>query len=151
LNIAEQRDILCRGRGGVEAIMSRAAIARHTHEFGMCLLLILVVFHASLTPIMFKSLSGQLVWYVATDLGNLYFLFLNFAVTRMSAPDRIAWRLCHTANALGVGLGVFNLIAVDDPINIVVLVAFLAISLGGLGRDGAPTNPISRWVQASPS
>jgi hypothetical protein len=113
----------------------------------MCILFVLDLFHAAIAPIMFKALSGQLVWYVATDLGNVYFLFLNIAVTSMSITDRIPWRLCHAANGLGVGLGVFNLIAVDDPINIVVLIAYCLIAVGAHGRDRGSSNVLARWVQ----
>jgi hypothetical protein len=132
---------------GSVGAMSRYIIIRNVHGLAMTTLLALMLFHAALAPVMFQELSGQLVWYVATDLAVLYLVFLNVTVIRMSTPNRLPWTLCHAANALGVALGVFNLISVDDPINIVVLAAYAALAVGAWGRDGGSDNMLATWVR----
>ncbi|MDX2144897.1 MAG: hypothetical protein SFV19_16190 [Rhodospirillaceae bacterium] len=130
--------------------MARSRTFKALQVAGMCILFALMLFHAALAPVMFKELSGRLVWYVSTDLSVVFLIFLNLAVAYGAAESRTPWRLCHTANGLGVALGILNLAAVPEPINIPVLIGFLALAIGTFGRDRGTGNASLLWVRGDP-
>lgn len=110
--------------------------ASNVHVAGMVMLGCLMAFHLAIAPVMFTELSGRLVWYLSTDLSVLFLIFLNAGASVTPFATRKPWVLCHIANALGLAVGgVLNIIAVSDPINIVVLAAYIMLLVGGLSRD----------------
>jgi hypothetical protein len=110
--------------------MTRSHVARYVHITAMFTLGALAVFHLMIAPAMFDELSGRLIWYIATDFGVMCLIFLNFVVRYVPPSESLPWLLCHTANGSGVALGVINLIAVPEPINIAVLAAYAALAVG---------------------
>lgn len=110
--------------------------ATHIHGAGLVTLGSLMLFHLAIAPVMFTELSGRAIWYLSTDLCVVFLIFLNVVATATPVASRKPWVLCHIANALALGVGgVLNLIAVRDPINILVLAAYIAVLAGALGRD----------------
>ena len=115
--------------------MIKRPVARVVHLSGMVLLASLALLHISITPFMFKELSGRLVWYVATDFSVLLLLFLNVTVLYIEGPTRVPWRICHIANILGVALGILQMMSVSDPVNVIVLIAYVLVAVGAYVRD----------------
>ncbi|MSO98425.1 MAG: hypothetical protein EXR11_09450 [Rhodospirillaceae bacterium] len=115
--------------------MIKRPTARMVHLSGLVLLASLALFHISITPFMFNELSGRLVWYLSTDFSVLLLLFLNVAVLYIEGPTRVPWRFCHIANAIGVALGILQMVSVNDPINVIVLIAYILVAVGAYLRD----------------
>ncbi|MBL8645296.1 MAG: hypothetical protein JNK21_15295 [Rhodospirillaceae bacterium] len=116
-------------------VLTSLISAAYVHISGMIVLGCLTLFHAAIAPVMFDELSGRLVWYIATDLSVIFLVFLNAAVTYVPFTTRRPWTLCHIANVLGVALGALNLAAVPEPINILVLAGYIALTVGAACRD----------------
>jgi hypothetical protein len=117
--------------------MDRLLVAKYAHITALMVLGCLGLFHLMIAPVMFDELSGRLIWYLSTDLGSLSLIVLNLVITHVPAGQRLPWRLCHVVNALSAGLGVVNLLAVPEPINIVVLLTYVTIAAALAVRDTA--------------
>jgi hypothetical protein len=116
------------------------------HIVGMVTLAGLMMFHLAIAPVMFDELSGRLIWYLSTDLSVIFLLFLNSSAVSVPVSHRKPWVLAHIANGFGVGIGVLNLIAVPEPINIVVVTAYIALFTGAVLRDAE--SPVRRFLQS---
>ena len=104
----------------------------------------LMVFHLAIAPVMFDELSGRLIWYLSTDLSVVFLIFLNSSAISVPVSHRKPWVLAHAANALGVALGVLNFVAVPEPINVVVVMAYAALFMGAILRDAE--SPVRRLL-----
>lgn len=117
------------------SVLQRIFNGRVIHLGGLIVIGSLALFHFSIAPVMFKELSGPLVWYVGIDLCRAFQIFLNAAALSVDPVNRMPWRLAHIANVLCVALDTLNLASVADPINVVVLIATGMIAVGLALRD----------------
>lgn len=118
--------------------LQRALSWRVIHTGGLIIIGSLMVFHIALTPVIFKQLSGTLIWYIGIDLCRAFQIMLNLAAVSVAPEHRTPWRLAHVANALCIGLDVLNFAAVPEPINVLVILGTLMIAAGLARRDREP-------------
>ena len=80
------------------------------YKISTFLILALGILHISLTPVLFRSLTQNTLWFISGGLMIVFVSFFNFILMTDSGRYRVARNLCYIANLAGLGFGVFMVI-----------------------------------------
>lgn len=97
------------------------------HQICTYLFIALGTIHTLLTPMLYKKLTPNTLWFVGSGLTMIFLGFLNIILRREAGHDRVVRRLCFVANLICCGFGVLALIVIQEPQ--VLIGEFLLISL----------------------
>lgn len=75
---------------------------RTLYKISTFLILALGILHISLTPMFFKSLTENAMWFVSGGLMMVFISFFNFILMESASGKRSIRLLCHTANVAGL-------------------------------------------------
>lgn len=99
---------------------------RTLYKVSTFLILALGVVHVSMTPVIFRSLTPNALWFAGGGLMIIFLSFLNLILMGEAGKQRIVRVLTHTANIIGLLFGCAMLIiesrrATPGPTSWVVL------------------------------
>lgn len=75
---------------------------RILYKISTLLILALGILHISLTPVFFKALTENAMWFVSGGLMMVFISFFNFILMKSANGERSVKLLCHLANVAGL-------------------------------------------------
>lgn len=106
---------------------------RRRHALSTGLLPVLGTLHTGLTPVLYRALTPEAVWFAGTGLGLVPLGAVN-RVARQAAPRTPVRRLALTANRALAAFGVLAVIAVPEPQALLVLGAAIGAGVALAAR-----------------
>jgi len=75
------------------------------YKISTFLILALGLLHISMTPMIFRGLTANALWFASGGIVIIFLSFFNFILMSDAGKHRIVRMLTHTANALGLIFG----------------------------------------------
>ncbi len=72
------------------------------YKISTFLILALGVLHISMTPVIFRSLTANALWFASGGMVIIFLSFFNFILMSDAGKQRVVRMLTHTANLLGL-------------------------------------------------
>ena len=72
------------------------------YKISTFVILALGVLHVSLTPVLFRSLTPNALWFVSGGMVIIFLSFFNFILMGDAGQQRTVRMLTHTANLIGL-------------------------------------------------
>ena len=79
-----------------------ALVMKLLYKVSTFLILALGVLHISLTPVLFRSLTANALWFVSGGMVIIFLSFFNFILMIDAGQQRLVRMLTYTANLLGL-------------------------------------------------
>ncbi len=106
------------------------------HKIGAYLVMVLGLAHLSFTPVNYRALTLNALWFASAGLAILFGGFLNLALNRSTGDDRVVRGLCILTNAVLTVLFVMAIRLLPEPQVFLgaALFAFLTMASFVVGR-----------------